>query len=131
MINPFKKIIRDFNYTLVMRELYSNNAEFKGVIPVTSELYLVKDSDWYAFCIKPDWKKPIGVKTEFYNDGGSYNDWYCGKDKKISYAKEWRTSKHYYDIPEEMRKETINQIIDNCKNIEEILRTLKLEEWYE
>ena len=129
----FGKFIRDCNVNSVMVELYYNHLEFKGTIPITSELYLIKDKNWYVFCIKPDWKKAIGMR---YDCGGGLDapwvlDWYTVKDiRNIGTEKDCIKAKRHYDIPEEMKEELLNQISDNHKQIEELLSRLKVEEWY-
>ena len=126
----FGKFIRDCNVNSVMVELYYNHLEFKGTIPITSELYLIKDKSWYVFCIKPDWKKAIGMKYYCYHDDIWVCDWYTSNHINNIDKRDWKTSKHSYDIPEEMKEELLNQISDNHKQIEEILSRLKIEEWY-
>ena len=128
----FGKFIRNGNVHSVMTELYLNHLEFKGTIPVTSELYLIKDKNWYVFCIKPDWKKAIGMKYYCSQDDVWGCDWYTAKDiRDIGTEKDGIKAKPYYDIPDEMKEELLNQISDNHKQIEEILSRLKTEEWYQ
>ena len=130
MFKAIKKFIRNCNIHAIMVELSLNHAEIKGTIPVTSELFLIKDDRWYVFCIKPDWKKAIGISYHYVEDVW-VTYWYTGKNIcNIGKEKTWKTRKFSYDIPVEMREELLNQISDNYNKIENILDELEVEEYY-